>query len=236
MGNKIARTIQVSASEYNLHDLPSSYNLVLKEVLGRGRFFKCPRQGLFQARRFHRSQRVRAPPLPDQRDFPCGAGLWVWPFQIRVCGFSVQARCLAFPDSGRGGAGFLRRGGSGTRGFIAIPTSSDSSFSLYLLCLKPVSLPPPLPNLYLHRSSTLYPLPPPPPPPLPTTHTLKYNVEIKNYGKGIDDSGGSFAPAWWSTHLGQDHHAQGGSDAFSRIRRVGGGVSVADFANRVVPV
>eukprot|EP01018_Ginkgo_biloba_P018923 Gb_24424 [translate_table: standard] len=41
MGNKIARTTQLSASEYYLHDLPSSYNLVLKEVLGRGRFFKC---------------------------------------------------------------------------------------------------------------------------------------------------------------------------------------------------
>ncbi|KAI3932096.1 hypothetical protein MKW92_032179 [Papaver armeniacum] len=40
MGNKIARTTQVSASEYYLHDLPSSYNLVLKDVLGRGRFFK----------------------------------------------------------------------------------------------------------------------------------------------------------------------------------------------------
>ncbi|XP_062147709.1 serine/threonine-protein kinase VPS15 isoform X2 [Alnus glutinosa] len=40
MGNKIARTTQVSASEYYLHDLPSSYNLVLKEVLGRGRFLK----------------------------------------------------------------------------------------------------------------------------------------------------------------------------------------------------
>lgn len=40
MGNKIARTTQVSASEYYLHDLPSSYNVVLKEVLGRGRFFK----------------------------------------------------------------------------------------------------------------------------------------------------------------------------------------------------
>lgn len=40
MGNKIARTTQASASEYYLHDLPSSYNLVLKEVLGRGRFFK----------------------------------------------------------------------------------------------------------------------------------------------------------------------------------------------------
>ncbi|KAG6478579.1 serine/threonine-protein kinase VPS15-like [Zingiber officinale] len=40
MGNKIARTTQVSASEYYLHDLPSSYNLVLVELLGRGRFFK----------------------------------------------------------------------------------------------------------------------------------------------------------------------------------------------------
>ncbi|XVF16073.1 hypothetical protein REPUB_Repub09cG0209400 [Reevesia pubescens] len=40
MGNKIARTTQVSATEYYLHDLQSSYNLVLKEVLGRGRFFK----------------------------------------------------------------------------------------------------------------------------------------------------------------------------------------------------
>ncbi|KAI3941795.1 hypothetical protein MKW98_030525 [Papaver atlanticum] len=38
MGNKIARTTQVSASEYYLHDLPSSYNLVLKDVLGSGRF------------------------------------------------------------------------------------------------------------------------------------------------------------------------------------------------------
>ncbi|KAI4305247.1 hypothetical protein L6164_028624 [Bauhinia variegata] len=40
MGNKIARTTQISASEYYLHELPSTYNLVLKEVLGRGRFFK----------------------------------------------------------------------------------------------------------------------------------------------------------------------------------------------------
>lgn len=40
MGNKIARTTQASAMEYYLHDLPSSYNLVLKEVLGRGRFLK----------------------------------------------------------------------------------------------------------------------------------------------------------------------------------------------------
>ncbi|GAB2292419.1 Serine/threonine-protein kinase [Dionaea muscipula] len=40
MGNKIARTTQASATEYYLHDLPSSFNLVFKEVLGRGRFFK----------------------------------------------------------------------------------------------------------------------------------------------------------------------------------------------------
>ncbi|MFS7916753.1 putative protein kinase CMGC-Pl-Tthe family transcription factor WD40-like family [Helianthus anomalus] len=40
MGNKIARTTQASATEYYLHDLPSSYNLVLKEVLGRARFLK----------------------------------------------------------------------------------------------------------------------------------------------------------------------------------------------------
>ncbi|XP_058213700.1 serine/threonine-protein kinase VPS15 isoform X2 [Rhododendron vialii] len=40
MGNKIARTTQASATEYYLHDLPSSYNLVLKEVLGSWRFLK----------------------------------------------------------------------------------------------------------------------------------------------------------------------------------------------------
>ncbi|KAK1270728.1 Shaggy-related protein kinase kappa [Acorus gramineus] len=40
MGNKIARTTQASATEYYLNDLPSTYNLVLIEVLGRGRFFK----------------------------------------------------------------------------------------------------------------------------------------------------------------------------------------------------
>ncbi|GKC33250.1 armadillo-like helical domain-containing protein [Tanacetum coccineum] len=40
MGNKIARTTQASSTEYYLHDLPSSYNLVLKEVLGRARFLK----------------------------------------------------------------------------------------------------------------------------------------------------------------------------------------------------
>jgi hypothetical protein len=47
-----------------------------------------------------------------------------------------------------------------------------------------------------------------------------------DFGKGI----------MMGSDLGQDHHAQGDSGAFSRIRRVGGGVSVADFANRVVPV
>jgi phosphoinositide-3-kinase regulatory subunit 4 len=40
MGNKLARTTQASASEYYLHDLPSTCNLVLKEPLGGGRFLK----------------------------------------------------------------------------------------------------------------------------------------------------------------------------------------------------
>jgi phosphoinositide-3-kinase regulatory subunit 4 len=40
MGNQLARTTQVSPSEYYLQDLPSTYNLVLKEVLGGGRIFK----------------------------------------------------------------------------------------------------------------------------------------------------------------------------------------------------
>ncbi|KAI4980229.1 hypothetical protein ZWY2020_020714 [Hordeum vulgare] len=40
MGNKITRTTQVSATEYYLHDLPSTYNLVLLDPVGRGRFLK----------------------------------------------------------------------------------------------------------------------------------------------------------------------------------------------------
>ncbi|KAI3443705.1 hypothetical protein Pfo_000370 [Paulownia fortunei] len=40
MGNKIMWTTQASATKYYLHDLSSSYNLVLKEVLVRGRFLK----------------------------------------------------------------------------------------------------------------------------------------------------------------------------------------------------
>ncbi|KAJ7571090.1 hypothetical protein O6H91_01G148400 [Diphasiastrum complanatum] len=40
MGNKLARTTQGSPAEYYLHDLPSSFNLVLKEVLSSGRFLK----------------------------------------------------------------------------------------------------------------------------------------------------------------------------------------------------
>ena len=43
MGNKIAKTTQVSASEYYLHDLPSSYNLVYIESLGHDRLFKSIR-------------------------------------------------------------------------------------------------------------------------------------------------------------------------------------------------
>lgn len=93
MGNKIARTTQVSASEYYLHDLPSSYNLVLKEVLGRSRFFKsilCKHdEGLvlvkvyfkrgdsidlreYERRLFHIKEIFRGLEFPH-----------VWPFQVR---------------------------------------------------------------------------------------------------------------------------------------------------------
>ncbi|KAL3686006.1 hypothetical protein R1sor_004028 [Riccia sorocarpa] len=40
MGNKLARNTQVSPNEYYLQDLPTTYNLVLKEVLGQARMFK----------------------------------------------------------------------------------------------------------------------------------------------------------------------------------------------------
>ena len=43
MGNKIARTTQASATEYYLHDLPSTYNLVLLDVVTRGRCLKSIR-------------------------------------------------------------------------------------------------------------------------------------------------------------------------------------------------
>ena len=43
MGNKIARTTQASATEYYLHDLPSTYNLVLLDVVSRGRCLKSVR-------------------------------------------------------------------------------------------------------------------------------------------------------------------------------------------------
>jgi hypothetical protein len=167
-----------------------SSSVLVKVYFKRGDFIDLREyeRRLFQIKEIFRAGRVCGFGLSRFGfvDFPCKHD--VWPFQIRV--FLTKPDLNPFsikktqPDTllhKQGGAGRV------------------SSFSLYLLCLKPVSLPPPLPNLYLHRSSTLYPLPPPPPPPLPTTHTLKYNVEIKNYGKGIDDSGGSFAPAWWST-------------------------------------
>jgi phosphoinositide-3-kinase, regulatory subunit 4 len=43
MGNKIARTTQASATEYYLHDLSSTYNLVLLNVVSRSRFLKSVR-------------------------------------------------------------------------------------------------------------------------------------------------------------------------------------------------
>jgi hypothetical protein len=55
MGNKLARTAQVSASEYYLDGLPSSYNVVLKEALGGGR----DRQYLFPVtRNFSRPNKI----------------------------------------------------------------------------------------------------------------------------------------------------------------------------------
>lgn len=92
MGNKIARTTQASATEYYLHDLPSSYNLVLKEVLGRGRFLKsiqCKHdEGLILVKvYFKRGDSI------DLREYERGlarirevfSGLdqpHVWPFQV----------------------------------------------------------------------------------------------------------------------------------------------------------
>ena len=115
MGNKIARTTQVSASEYYLHDLPSSYNLVLKEVLGRGRFFKsilCKHdEGLvlvkvyfkrgdfidlkeYERRLSQIKEIFRALPHPH-----------VWPFQVysipfllHCDGFGIYFRCLIFKN------------------------------------------------------------------------------------------------------------------------------------------
>ena len=106
MGNKIARTTQVSASEYYLHDLPSSYNLVLKEVLGRGRFFKsilCKHdEGLvlvkvyfkrgdyidlreYERRLFHIKEIFRGLEFPH-----------VWPFQVQFLSFRLIGFWMVF--------------------------------------------------------------------------------------------------------------------------------------------
>lgn len=93
MGNKIARTTQASATEYYLHDLPSSYNLVLKEVLGRDRFLKsilCKHdEGLVLVKvyfkrgdsidlRDHERRLARIRGIFSNLDHP-----HVWPFQVR---------------------------------------------------------------------------------------------------------------------------------------------------------
>lgn len=92
MGNKIARTTQASATEYYLHDLPSSYNLVLKEVLGRDRFLKsilCKHdEGLVLVKvyfkrgdsiglRDHERRLARIRDIFSKLDHP-----HVWPFQF----------------------------------------------------------------------------------------------------------------------------------------------------------
>lgn len=94
MGNKIARTTQASATEYYLHDLPSSYNLVLKEVLGRDRFLKsilCKHdEGLVLVKvyfkrgdsiglRDHERRLARIRDIFSKLDHP-----HVWPFQIKL--------------------------------------------------------------------------------------------------------------------------------------------------------
>ncbi|XP_078170868.1 serine/threonine-protein kinase VPS15-like isoform X1 [Carex rostrata] len=92
MGNKIARTTQGSATEYYLHELPTTYNLVLVEVVGRGRFLKsvlCKHdEGLVLVKVYFK----RGDPLPlkeyekrlvEIRDiFQNVQQPHVWPFQV----------------------------------------------------------------------------------------------------------------------------------------------------------
>ncbi|EEC74175.1 hypothetical protein OsI_09285 [Oryza sativa Indica Group] len=93
MGNKIAKTTQASATEYYLHDLPSTYNLVLVEVVSRGRFLKSVRckhdEGLLLVKVYfkragepldlkeheRRLERIR-------NAFEGLEGSHVWPFQV----------------------------------------------------------------------------------------------------------------------------------------------------------
>ncbi|KAL6633375.1 hypothetical protein ACP70R_026046 [Stipagrostis hirtigluma subsp. patula] len=93
MGNKIARTTQASATEYYLHDLPSTYNLVLLDVVSRGRFLKSVRckhdEGLLLVKVYfkragepidlkeheRRLERIR-------NAFKGIEGSHVWPFQV----------------------------------------------------------------------------------------------------------------------------------------------------------
>ncbi|KAM3224146.1 hypothetical protein ACQJBY_056153 [Aegilops geniculata] len=93
MGNKIARTTQASATEYYLHDLPSTYNLVLLDLVSRGRFLKsvlCKHdEGLLLVKVYfkragepldlkdheRRLERIR-------RAFQGLEGSHVWPFQV----------------------------------------------------------------------------------------------------------------------------------------------------------
>ncbi|WVZ65017.1 hypothetical protein U9M48_014450 [Paspalum notatum var. saurae] len=93
MGNKIARTTQASATEYYMHDLPSTYNLVLLDVVSRGRFLKSVRckhdEGLLLIKVYfgragepidlkeheRRLERIRTA-------FKGIEGSHVWPFQV----------------------------------------------------------------------------------------------------------------------------------------------------------
>jgi hypothetical protein len=98
MGNKLARTTQVSPSEYYLHDLPSSYNLVLKEALGGGRFLKSIQcvhdEGLLLVKvYFKRGEFINLKEY-EKKLYEIREKLkdiqhsHVWPFQVSISSFS----------------------------------------------------------------------------------------------------------------------------------------------------
>ncbi|CAN6291205.1 unnamed protein product [Urochloa humidicola] len=94
MGNKIARTTQASATEYYLHDLPSTYNLVLLDVANSGRFLKSVRckhdEGLLLVKVYFKRAGGEPIDLKEherrleriRNAFKGIEGSHVWPFQV----------------------------------------------------------------------------------------------------------------------------------------------------------
>uniref|UniRef100_A0A0D9VM64 non-specific serine/threonine protein kinase n=1 Tax=Leersia perrieri TaxID=77586 RepID=A0A0D9VM64_9ORYZ len=94
MGNKIAKTTQGSATEYYLHDLPSTYDLVLVKVVNRGgRFLKTVRCKHDEGQILVKVYFKRAGEPIDLKDherrlerirsaFEGIEGSHVWPFQV----------------------------------------------------------------------------------------------------------------------------------------------------------